>query len=57
MLSASEGLDPERFGIVMHRNNGGGSKICFNAMRAWVLPDDGDESDDEGYKKTGGEIT
>ena len=45
------------FGIVMHRNNGGGSKICFNAMRAWVLPDDGDESDDEGCKKTGGEIT
>ena len=35
------------FGIVLHRNNGGGSKICINAQKIWVLPDDADESDDE----------
>ena len=37
------------FGIVLHRNNGGGSKICINAQKIWVLPDDADESDDEEY--------
>ena len=35
------------FGIVLHRNNGGGSKICINAQKIWVLPDDDAESDDE----------
>ena len=35
------------FGIALHRNNGGGSKICINAQKIWVLPDDADESDDE----------
>ena len=35
------------FGIVLHRNNGGGSKICINAQKFWVLPDDGGESEDD----------
>ena len=35
------------FVIVMHSNNGGGSKICINSQKVWVLPDDGGESEDD----------
>ena len=27
-------------GIVLHKNNGGGSEICINAQKVWVLPED-----------------
>ena len=35
------------FGIVLHKNNGGGSKICINAPKVWVLPEDTGDSEDE----------
>ena len=35
------------FGIVLHKNNGGGSKICINAQKVWVLPEDTGDSEDE----------
>ena len=35
------------FGIVLHKNNGGGSKICINAQKVRVLREDTGDSEDE----------
>ena len=42
------GVKASGFGVVLHRNSGGGSKIRISAQQVWVLlPDDDAESDDE----------
>ena len=45
--TATVSVEATGFGIVLHKNKGGGSKICINAQKVWVLPEDTGDSEDE----------
>ena len=44
---ATVSIKASGFGIVLHKNNGGGSKISINARKVWVLPQEQDEEDSD----------